>query len=164
MHRILVLISFLFFSPLILAATTFPRGCEAVGFQYINNEIKLQPVKNEKNEVQTLYLLHNQAKFIIEVQNKVDKELIVAPIWKVSLRQKRWAAFAIDKKSILFNCKKPERNGTVAAINCQDVLAICQYPRAKFSLSNLGTYWVTNNRSKNEVVRRASGKGILLRW
>ena len=63
-----------------------------------------------------------------------------------------------------FNCIQNDYGEFTHEVNCQDVVEVCQYPRAKFASHNQGNYWISTNRSKygtrNEVIR----KGILLKW
>jgi len=142
----------------------FPRGCEPKGFEFIGENVKLHHTAQEDAPQQTLYLLHNTSSKRLKIQNKVDKQAIVAPVWNVELNRYRWAAFATNKKEVIFRCKNLYRRANESSTSCQEVIEICQYPRAKFSISNYGTYWVTSNKSLNQTIRKAIKKGILLRW
>jgi len=153
---LLVTVHFCLLSPISYAK--FPRGCESVGYEYLGDHVKLQPVQQDESSLQTLFLFRNNSRQTINIQNKVDKEMVVAPVWNVRLNPNNWAAFATSKSFITFNCQKLRRKGQKTPLKCQDVLEICQYPRAKFSISTYGTYWITSNKTLHQTVRKTIKK------
>lgn len=151
--------------PITYANTKFPRGCEAVGYEFKDMNAVLQPKQQEgEDSLQTLYMLRNASRNTLIVRNHVNKEAIVAPVWEATIYHNRWAAFATNKPLTKFQCQTQSRAQQKTIIDCKDVIEICQYPRAKFSISNFGTYWVTSNQSQSGAIRQAVQKGILLRW
>lgn len=166
MQRLLgYLTLFALFAPIACSARDFPRGCESVGHQFSQQDLILKPkVADDAKSPQTLYMLKNTSRQTIIVRNHVNKEMIVAPVWEATIYRNRWAAFATNKAITKFQCQSQSRTKKKIAVNCEEVLDVCQYPRAKFSISNFGTYWVTSNQSLSGAIRQASRKGILLRW
>ena len=74
-----------------------------------------------------------------------------------------WGAFASDIENMYFQCFV-KQNDEPVRVNCEEVIDICQYPRVKFALSNMGNYWVSTNKSLMQVINETSSKGIYLRW
>ncbi|AHE67071.1 hypothetical protein [Legionella oakridgensis] len=142
----------------IAATTVFPRGCEVSGFGYSDNYLIL----NDKGE-QTFYLIQNRSDTQIELERHETREVFMSPTLKSKLDPSQWAAFASDLENLHFKCFTHQDNN-VAMVNCNDVLEVCQYPRVKFALSNMGNYWVSTNKPQAQVIKDAVAKGILLRW
>ena len=136
----------------------FPRGCEVTGFSYIDNRLMLNETGN-----QTFYLIQNKSDATILLTRHETKNVFMSPNLKKTLEPKRWAAFASDEQNMHFNCLE-KQNDSLVSIDCRETLEVCQYPRVKFALSNMGNYWVAANMSKNQVMKEAIAKGILLHW
>lgn len=151
-----VLLSSLLVSPLM--ASSFPRGCEVRGFGYQSNYLIL----NDKGQ-QAFYLVQNRSNQAIELEHVETKDVFMSPKLHSKLDAGQWAAFASDIQDLYFKCyiQSGEEN---MALNCHEVLDVCQYPRAKFALSNMGNYWVSTNKSQLQVIKDAAAKGIYLRW
>lgn len=141
-----------------LFASGIPRGCQVIGFGYQNNFLIL----NDRN-AQTFFLIQNRSNRMIELEHHETKEVFMSPKLRSKLEPSRWAAFAADEPNLHFMCSTQEGNDTVR-VNCSDVLEVCQYPRVKFALSNMGNYWVSTNKDQGQVIKDAVAKGILLRW
>lgn len=141
-----------------VSAGTFPRGCEVTGFAYTQNTLVLN-----ENKDQTFYLVQNRSKNKIELERLSSGEAFMTPPLQASIDPMNWAAFASDVKNINFKCYQHVNENTVN-INCEDVLEICQYPRVRFALSNMGTYWISANKSQNAIIQDAVAKGIYLKW
>lgn len=140
------------------AANQYPRGCEAAGFTYQEHFLIL----NDEGK-QTFYLIQNMSDRPIMLERHETKEVFLSPSLKSKLSPKKWSAFAADVPHLHFKCYQHEGNQT-ALVNCGDVLDVCQYPRVKFALSNMGNYWVSTNKAQSKVIKDAIAKGILLRW
>lgn len=141
-----------------LYAESFPNGCEARNYKFEGNDL----IINETGD-QRLYLLYNHSNEVIELTRRGSGELFMSPSLLVKLSPKTWGAFASDIPYLAFQCHI--NNGqNVRKINCGATLDVCEYPRAKFALSNMGNYWVSANKSKHEIVSDAASKGIYLRW
>ena len=149
---------------LIVFATTnsfaagFPRGCEVVGFGYSDNYLIL----NEKGS-QTLYLIQNHSDKTIELEHHETGDIFMSPKLHSKLEPSNWSAFASDEENFHFKCSSIEGDANID-INCSDVLDICQYPRVKYAVSNMGNYWISTNKPQSQVIQDAVAKGILLRW
>lgn len=157
--KILTIMSFMFlFTGSLHSASKFPRGCEVTGFVYHENYLIL----NEQGN-QTFYLIQNISDSQIELERHETREVFLSPNLKSKLDPSNWSAFAADIQNIHFKCYKLDNDNT-ALVNCSDVLEVCQYPRVKFALSNMGNYWVSTNKPQNRVIKDAVAKGILLRW
>jgi hypothetical protein len=146
----------LFFLP--STALAFPHGCEASGFGFDDPYIIFNDTGN-----QTYYLIQNHSDAQIELQRVETEDTFMSPKLKGTLSTKKWAAFASDTSDVHFQCFSGNGENK-ALINCREVLTICQYPRVKFALSNMGSYWVSVNKSQKQVIRESIKKGILLRW
>lgn len=139
-------------------AQIFPKGCEVTGFGYENGHLIL----NETGD-QTLYLIKNHSKNKIMLEHYETKEIFLSPKLRNKISQAAWSAFASDIANQHFKCFNIE-SAEEFEIDCSDVLEICQYPRVKFALSNMGTYWVSVNKPQPQVLKDAIAKGILLHW
>ena len=139
-------------------AVLFPRGCEVTGFGYNQNLLIL----NEKGE-QSFYLIQNRSDSKIEIERHDTTDAFMSPPLLASLDPNNWGAFASDVKNLNFKCYKHNGENT-NLIDCRDILDVCQYPRAKFALSNRGNYWISSNKPQTEVIQEAVAKGIYLKW
>ena len=83
--------------------------------------------------------------------------------WQARLNKNMWATIAISEENMNFNCNHISK-GQIKLINCANAIRICQYPRVKFTLSNLGTYWIAKNKTLRNSMSKAIKKGILLSW
>jgi len=147
-----------FFCSVVNAAISYPRGCEVRGFGYSQQFLLL----NETGE-QTFYLLQNSSNKKIELRRHETRDVFMSPTLEAHIEPSKWAAFASDIQDLYFKCYSLEHSHKTP-VDCRDVLDVCQYPRVKFALSNMGNYWVSVNKSKNRVIKDAISKGILLRW
>ena len=139
-------------------AATFPHGCEVVGFGYSDNFLIL----NEKGE-QTLYLIQNRSDKAIALEHYETSDAFMSPKLYSKLEPMNWSAFASDVENMHFKCSTDEGDSTTI-VNCSDVLDVCQYPRVKYAVSNMGNYWISTNKPQGHVIQDAVAKGILLRW
>ena len=139
-------------------STPIPRGCEVKGFAYTDNYLVL----NEHGD-QAFYLLQNHSNKPIEMERIETTDVFMSPKLHSKLDPSNWSAFASDVMNLHFKCYTQEGENTTV-LNCSDVLDICQYPRVKFALSNMGNYWVSTNKEQGQVIKDAVAKGILLRW
>lgn len=139
-------------------ASEFPHGCEVTGFRFQSSEL----IINEKGS-QRLYMIQNHSNQPIELVRVETNENFMNPKLENTLNSMNWAAFASDIQWMHFKCLsvKPEGKETT---NCAEVLDVCEYPRVKFALSNMGNYWISTNKKQEQVIKDAVSKGILLRW
>lgn len=138
-------------------AIPFPRGCEPSGFGYRDNFVVLNPTGK-----QTLFLMRNRSTNTIQLERHETRDVFMSPKLQSKLAASNWAAFASDEQNLYFQCQINDDNNTL--INCSNVLEICQYPRAKFALSNMGNYWVSTNKTQDAVIKESVAKGIYLKW
>ena len=136
----------------------YPKGCEVTGFGYSNRYLVL----NERGK-QTFYLIQNKSKSTIELQRHETRDVFMSPNLEALLKPSAWAGFASDVQDMYFQCYIRD-NHDISPVPCQEVLDVCQYPRVKFALSNMGNYWVSVNKSQSQVIKEAIRKGLLLRW
>ena len=141
---------------LINPAYSFPKGCEVVGFAYNGPHL----VVNDKG-TQTFYLIQNHSNKSIELQRLANPDEFMSPPLTAKMEPGNWGAFASDVSNMQFQCFLTEGHQPIA---CRDVLEVCQYPRVKFALSNMGNYWVSVNQTLRQVINEATAKGIYLRW
>lgn len=155
----LVIAPLLCFFALQSTAATFPRGCEVTGYGFSKNYLIL----NEHGD-QSFYLMQNHADKEIELEHyETDPNVFMSPKLETKLGPARWAAFASDVASLYFKCYVKQGNERVL-VNCSEALDICQYPRVKFALSNMGNYWVSTDKTQAQVIKDATQKGIFLHW
>jgi hypothetical protein len=148
----------LFIFSLCSAANSFPRGCVVTGFGYNDHFLMLNETGN-----QSYYLIQNRSDADVELEHLNQEDSFMSPPLQISLNTMNWAAFASDIKQLHFKCYK-HIEGNTAPIDCRDVLDVCQYPRAKFALSNMGNYWISSNKSQDQVIQDSVAKGIYLKW
>ena len=137
----------------------YPRGCEVKGFGYNENYLILNDLGK-----QTFYLLKNETDQTIKLKRHETRDVFMSPSLEAKINPGKWAAFAADIENLHFNCYFINDNEEETEVACQKVLDICQYPRVKFALSNMGNYWVSTNKPQKRVIKDAIAKGILLRW
>src|SRR3990167_9494479 len=138
---------------------SFPRGCEVTGFGYNDGHL----IINETGK-QSFFLIRNHSALPIKMQRVETRNVFMSPPLTAQLEPSNWAAFASDVRNFHFECLTTE-NETITTIDCRDVLEICEYPRVKFALSNMGNYWVSVNKpEQQQVIKDAVGKGIYLKW
>ncbi|MBA2656873.1 MAG: enhanced entry protein EnhB [Tatlockia sp.] len=139
-------------------AAPLPHGCEVTGFSYNNNNLIVNETGN-----QSFYLIQNRSKVPIILERFETQEVFMSPPLTAKLDPLNWAAFASDISNLHFQCaiKEGEVN---KKIDCGEVLEVCQYPRVKFALANMGNYWVSMNKAQDLVINESANKGILLRW
>lgn len=151
-----ILINTAFAAP--ATTSTFPKGCEVTGFGYNQNLLIL----NETGD-QAYFLIQNRSTDKIELERQDASDAFMTPPLQTSLDANNWAAFASDVKNLNFKCFRHQNENT-AAVDCREVLDVCQYPRVKFALSNMGNYWISTNKTQNEVIQDSVAKGIYLKW
>lgn len=139
-------------------AATFPKGCEVTGFNYTNGNLIL----NEKGQ-QSYYLIQNRSNIQIELERHETGDVFMSPPLHAIIDPMNWGAFASDVPNLNFKCYQHIDENT-AAVDCREVLEVCQYPRVKFALSNMGNYWIASNRSQYDVIQESVAKGIYLKW
>lgn len=151
----------LLLSSLIVTSThaeNFPRGCEVTGFGYNQNLLML----NESGD-QSFYLIQNRSGSKIELERYDNDDSFMSPPLQATFEPMAWGAFASDVKNLNFKCYIHNQENT-SITNCREVLDVCQYPRVKFALSNMGNYWISSNKSQSEVIHDSVAKGIYLKW
>jgi len=142
-----------------ISGNLFPRGCDVSGYGF--NQPFL--VLNEKGS-QAFYMIQNRSNNLIELEHhETNKNVFMSPTLAAEIAPNQWAAFASDVSNFYFKCYR-KQGSERTLVHCRDALDICQYPRVKFALSNMGNYWVSTNKSQAQVVREATRKGIFLHW
>jgi hypothetical protein len=138
----------------------FPNGCEVSGFAFQQNHLVL----NDQDK-QTLFLIENTGQNAIEFEHiETQAESFMTPKLESKIAPSQWSAFSSDISNFYFKCTTTQDDGSKRQVNCQDVLSVCQYPRAQFPLSNKGSYWVSTNKELSQVIKEAAAKGIYLKW
>lgn len=140
------------------AASPFPRGCEVSGYGFNQSYLIL----NETGK-QAYYLIQNHSDAKIEMEHQSSNEAFMSPPLHATFDPMSWGAFASDMKNQDFKCYKHIGESTTA-VDCRDVLDICQYPRVRFALSNMGNYWIAFNKPQAAVIQESVAKGIYLKW
>ncbi len=136
----------------------FPRGCEVRDFGYNQGHL----VVNETGK-QSFFLIRNQSSLPIKMQRVETRDVFMSPPLTAQIEPSNWAAFASDVSEFHFECLSSQ-NDDLTTIDCRDVLEICEYPRVRFALSNMGNYWVSVNKAQQQIIEDAVSKGIYLKW
>ena len=109
-------------------------------------------------------MIQNRTNHVIELEHhETNKEVFMSPTLATEIAAHQWAAFASDVHDFYFKCWRKQGSERIL-MHCRDALDVCQYPRVKFALSNMGNYWVSTNKTQAQVVRDATRKGIFLHW
>lgn len=142
------------------APKLFPNGCEVKGFGFSQNYLVLND-----NGSQAFYLIQNHGDKAIELERYETREVFMSPSLRSKIDSAKWSAFASDIENQHFQCLLPQPDDQPALqVDCREYIDVCQYPRVKFALSNMGNYWVSTNKSQSEVINEAVKKGIYLHW
>lgn len=141
------------------AENPFPRGCEASGFGFQQQFITFNDTGN-----QMYFLVENRSSYNIELERISTTPVFMTPKLQTKIAAGEWAALASDTDNTHFRCGIRNEENNLEEINCSAVLAICQYPRVRFALSNMGTYWVSTNKPQAQVIKDSTNKGIYLKW
>ena len=154
----------MFYAQLLLGCFTaqayagFPHGCEVSGFGYDGTNLVL----NESGK-QSYYLVQNRGSQPVELQRIEDPDMFMTPLLTARIQPENWAAFSSDVPHLYFQCfdigSEVKRK-----IDCRESLDVCQYPRVKFALSNMGNYWVSIDKEQRQILNDSTAKGIYLRW
>lgn len=146
-------------SGLVMADTLFPRGCQPIDFKFSAQEVVL----NETGE-QRIFLLYNHSPVSVELRRYPESSSFMSPSLSATLAPGMWGAFASDIAGLSFSCHVVQEGKAGEIVSCASALDICEYPRAKFALSNMGNYWVSANKSQHDIITDVANKGIYLRW
>lgn len=139
-------------------AEPFPRGCEVKGFAFSNGHL----IINDSGK-QSFYIIRNRSTVPIQMQRVETHNMFMSPPLTAKFNALASSAFASDIMNFHFECLTTDQEN-IQLLNCADVLDICEYPRVRFALSNMGNYWVSVNKTQQEVVNDAVAKGIYLKW
>lgn len=153
-----LLTGIILFISTIITAGPFPHGCEVKGFGFNNHFLVL----NEHGE-QSFYLIQNHSGQEVELELYETREVFMSPKLHSRLGPQKWSAFASDIANQYVKCFTQQEE-KIIPVNCDEILEVCLYPRVKFALSNMGSYWVSTNKDQIQVIRDAAAKGIYLRW
>ena len=153
----LTLIFSLLTTPLVFA-NALPHGCESSGYGFQDPYVTFNDTG-----AQTFFLMQNEANAPIFLERVTQEEAFMNPRLQSKLNPSQWAAFASDTSNTHFKCSVPGDEAP-RQVNCSEALKICQYPRVKFALSNMGSYWVATNKTLEQVIKEATTKGIYLKW
>lgn len=141
-------------------AIAYPKGCEVSGFAFQNNHLVLND-----NGQQTLFMIQNIGKVNLQVEHvETRPDVFMSPKLESKININQWSAFSSDIGNFYLKCSISDGDNVNVNVNCADYLSICQYPRAKFPLSNYGTYWVSTNKDISQVIQETVKKGIYLKW
>lgn len=152
----MMLIFLLFYSLPLFAAERTPSNCIEEGYTFKNSNIVLRPTTEEPE--QQLYLLQNLASQNLMLTH-TDKRFVVDLSWRAVLEQNRWSTIALDQNNFEISCSLINENQEIA-VPCEQVLGICLFPKTRFALSSLGTYWPSQNKTLQGAISDARHKGI----
>jgi hypothetical protein len=139
-------------------AEPFPRGCESSGYGFQGPFVTFND-----SGLQKYFLIQNRSMTTIELERVSTETSFMNPKLQSKIGPGQWAAFASDISNTHFRCIQ-RQDGDMIALECRNVLQICQYPRVKFAISNMGSYWVATNKGLQQVISESTAKGIYLKW
>jgi len=159
---IAIFISLIFISSSFALARKYPHGCKDVGYVFENRLLVLKPAS--ENHPQTVYLIHNKLK-------KSVKLIFIKPIgqgymphFKNIIKANKWGSFATDQPQLKFLCQISLKKRGKRTINCGSALELCQYIRAKFPGSHMGSYWAVRSDTQRNAKYTTIKQGVLLKW
>lgn len=142
------------------SSSDFPEGCISKDYEYEDNNLILDINPTE----QSLYLFHNISDTDYWVNHPVTKDPGVSAGWASVLNAGQWSALAIyqnsNSKNFAISCETMAKNGELTYHNCQDVLRTCIVEKAEFKTGDKGSYWVSENKSLNDLVNEIKSRGI----
>ncbi len=141
------------------AAGLFPHGCEVSGFGFQDQFVTF----NDTGQ-QMYFLVENRSTLNIELERISTTPTFMTPKLQTKISAGEWAAFASDVDNTHFKCGIRNEENNVEQVRCSEVLSICQYPRVRFALSNMGTYWISTNKPQAQIIKESTNKGIYLKW
>lgn len=139
------------------AANQVPQGCYPENFTFEKGSLIL----NAKDNKQRLFFLYNISGQAIEVVH-YGKQSFFNSNWQTYIGRGLASAFAADEKQYEIACGI-RKETKIDQVPCEQVLSICDYARARFELSNQGSYWVAENQSPRRLVYQIRKKGIRFR-
>jgi hypothetical protein len=140
----------------------FPLGCNAVGYSMDDSNLTLQPFVVDSP--QTIYFIHNISNKTIHLSAPAPEDALVAPDYDVDIDSNRWAAFAMDRNSLIFRCTLSSDNEEKTPVSCGTSLELCQYPCVRFAAHNGGNYWPSKNKDRQQTIYEVNRiTGILLK-
>ncbi|MDP3559166.1 MAG: enhanced entry protein EnhB [Legionellaceae bacterium] len=144
-------------------AWAFPKGCQPTGFSFTEHYLFLSDVSGQQ-----LFLIQNKSLDLIEIKHHERADEFMSPSLTAKIHANNWSAFASNIPNLGFECYRVNQTAegpdTSTLISCAEALNICQYPRVKFALSNMGNYWVTADKPQADVIKDVADQGIYLRW
>jgi hypothetical protein len=142
----------------VLNASEFPGGCKPMGYQFNKGYLLLNDLGK-----QTFFMIQNKSTTPVSILRVQTKDAFMSPKFESSISPYQWSAFASDSIHLPLACYSGD-NQAGERIDCQAALDICEYPNVKFALSNMGTYWVSMNKSRQDIITDAVKTGIYLKW
>ena len=139
----------------------FPIGCKPMGYKFDLYNVIFRP--SNKMYSQTVYFILNKSNMIIHLlQVSNGNELYLVHI-DGNIYPNKWSVLAASETEIKYICTQyNEYKDDHRVLNCQKVLDICEFPRARFGTNHRGTYWLTLNQSLISALKVARFHGVLL--
>lgn len=132
-------------------AQKFPEGCSNEGFTYEDKTIRFN---SDNSPTQRVYLISNQSARAIHL-NHIKSDMGASAGWLSRIDKQQWSALAVNQPNFSLTCINytPPNFG---AISCQSIVSVCSYP----ATGNAGTYWVTENKPLDELLKTMQQRGI----
>jgi len=139
----------------------FPVYCKQMGYKFDLYNVVFSP--STKQYSQTIYFIHNISKREVRLlQSRDGNDPFIMHI-NGQVAPNRWSVFAVSGGQVKYICTNySKRTKKHRVVNCQEVLDICEFPRARFGTNHRGTYWLTFNQSRKSAVNVARYHGVLL--
>lgn len=140
----------------------FPVGCKQMGYKFDLYNVIFEP--STKKYSQTIYFIRNKSlNMVIHLLQANDgSEPYIIHI-DGNIYPNKWSVLAVSEHKIKYICTSyNKRYDDYRVLNCQDVLDICEFPRARFGTNHRGTYWLTLNQSRRSATNIARFHGVLL--
>ena len=139
------------------AARLLPPGCHAGNFSFEKGSLLL----NTKDNKQRLFFIYNTTKGNVELAH-YGKQTFFNNTWQTYLGKGLVSAFAVDERNYEIACGI-NKGREIDQVPCENVISVCDFTRARFELSNNGSYWVTENKYSKHLIYELRRKGIRLR-
>jgi len=139
----------------------FPVGCKQMGYKFDLYNVIFTP--STRQYPQTIYFIHNISNKTIYMLQSTDGDNPFIIHINGKIAPNRWSVLAISEPKLKYICTNyNKRKNDLSVINCQKMLDICEFPRARFGTNHRGTYWLLFNRSRRSAVNVARYHGVLL--
>ena len=123
------------------AAVSPTPGCKFNNMQWKNGSLV---VNAAAKNTQQLYLFHSLLTKSKLMLNHTIPFPSASAGWTSELKPDHWTAFTADKRNFELSCYQT-MNKKLQAVDCREVLQVCQMANAHVAIGAEGSYWLVEN-------------------